>query len=236
MKRAQEAAELAREAKARAKESARKAAVDGIGATPDPIERLLRVAYFTDRYGSHKNAWVKMCPEYEKDAWDSAAVGRWFARKAQTLGVPPTSSLNVYRFYPLGLLAGKLEFRPKGELPCWSFREGSTKTRSATDTTADSDRYYTVTEWAHILLDGRVVAYQVPRHRVHGLDDYEASRERILPSGLNRRALILMAALLSLTNDVPGLSPAPRQQPQLFGRALYRNFQPGIDDYGRRIG
>ena len=73
-----------------------------------------------------------------------------------------------------------------------------------------SNEPYTVTEWAHIMRDGRcVVTYHdtpmKPRTGRPNPRNDVSGTEIIRPSGLNEHALVLMAALLCLTNERPGL-------------------------------
>ena len=224
--------------------SAVDAVIDAIKAKPDPIERLLRIAWFLDKYEGREDAWTTVCPEHPRGRWDSAAVGRWFAAKADALGVQPTAELATYVARPAGrltLMLGMPGYDRGPGLPCWSFREGSTQTRTVTPDSRMNDSSsepYTVTEWAHVLRDGGVVTYHGPpvkprTGRPKPRDDV-AGTETIRPSGLNEHALVLMASLLGLTDERPGLKV--RSKPFTYGglretrRDLDRIY---VDDYGR---
>ena len=215
--------------------------VDAIRGKPDPIERLLRIAWFLNRYEGRKDAWQAACPEHPKDRWDSAAVGRWFVAKADVLGVKPTAALQTYVARPggrLSLMLGMPGYDPGPDIPCWSFREGSTETRTVRPESRMSDSSnepYTITEWAHIMRDGRVVTYHGPpmkprTGRPNPRNDV-AGNEIIRPSGLNEHALVLMAALLGLTDERPGLKV--RYEPPTYEgiRGMKHNLY--VDDYGR---
>ena len=73
-----------------------------------------------------------------------------------------------------------------------------------------------MTEWSHVLRDGRVVHYAPPPLKLCGGPRPRhdvAGRETIAPTGLNAHALVLMAALLGLTDERPGLKVMVRPQP-----------------------
>lgn len=190
------------------------AAVDAIKEKPDPLERLLRIAWFLDKYEGRTDAWQAVRPRYPRGQWDSAAVGRWFAAKAEALGVKPGRRLQTYIARPaaqLVLLLGMPGYVPGPEIPCWSFEEGSTETRTVTPDCRMSDtlaRPYTVAEWAYVLRDGSVVIYEPapgkPRSGPKPRIDVSGT-EKIRPTGLNEHALIQMAVLLSMTDQRPGL-------------------------------
>lgn len=155
--------------------SAVDAVIDAIKGKPDAIERLVRIAWFLDKYEGREGAWTAACPEYPRGRWDSAAVGRWFAAKADALGVKPTAALQTYVARPAGrliLMLGMPGYDRGPDIPCWSFREGSTETRTVRPESRMNDSSsepYTVTEWARVLRDGRVVTY-TPRHSSRGAD------------------------------------------------------------------
>ena len=69
------------------------AVIDAIKAKPDPVERLLRISWFLDKYEGRLVCLADACPEYQEGRWDSAAVGHWFPARADALGVEPTSAL-----------------------------------------------------------------------------------------------------------------------------------------------
>jgi len=196
----------------------------------DPIERLLRIAYFLDKYEGNPDTWATVCPEYPPGRWDSVAVGRWFAAKARSQGIGPTSVLQTYIKRPGGWPLGKPTYVPDKRIPCWSFREGSTEITTHEDPDLDSsERTYTVTEWANVLLDGQVVTYKLPE-AFGGM----TGPETITLTGLNLHALILMAALLGLTDDRPGLKPVDRGLSLKSSREVIRDLDRHyIDDYGR---
>jgi hypothetical protein len=212
--------------------------MQAIRSVPDPIERLLRICYFLDKYEGRPDTWVTACPECPPGEWDSAVVGRWFAAKAVSQGVKPTSALRTYVKRPAARLIGRPGYEPASEIPCWSFREGSTETRAVEDRNIDSraDRMYTVTLWAHVLLDGSVIAYEPPPVKMRGPDRQVNGPGTITPSALSEHALVLMAGLLGLTDDLPGMKV--RHQEIAYGglhemgRHLDRAY---IDDYGRPI-
>lgn len=222
--------------------SAVDAVINAIKAKPDPVERLVRIAWFLDKYEGREDAWTAACPEHPRGRWDSAAVGRWFAAKADALGVQPTAELATYVARPGGrltLMLGMPGYDRGPGLPCWSFREGSTQTRTVRPESRMNDSSsepYTVTEWAHVLRDWRVVTYHVPpmkarTGRPHPRHDV-AGPETLRPSGLNEHALVLMAALLGLTDERPGLKVKPRTYGGL--RETQRNLDRiYVDDYGR---
>jgi hypothetical protein len=224
--------------------SAVDAVIDAIKGKPDPVERLVRIAWFLDKYECREDTWTAACPEYPRGRRDSAAVGRWFAAKADTLGVKPTAALQTYAARPAGrltLMLGMPGYDRGPDIPCWSFREGSTDTqtfRPESRMNDSSSEPYTVTEWAHVLCDGRVVTYHGPplKPRTGRPDPRRdvAGTETLRPSGLNEHALVLMAALLGLTDERPGLKV--RHEPQTYGgiRGMQRNLgQLYVDDYGR---
>lgn len=222
--------------------SAVDAVIDAIKGKPDPVERLVRIAWFLDKYEGRDDAWTATCPEYPRGRSDSAAVGRWFAAKADALGVQPTAALQTYVARPAGrltLMLGMPGYDRGPDIPCWSFREGSTETRTVRPESRMNDSSsepYTVTEWAHVLRDGRVVTYHGPpvKPRLNKSRDDVAGTETLRPSGLNEHALVLMAALLGLTDERPGLKV--RHVPRTYGGILgaQRNLdQIYVDDYGR---
>lgn len=218
--------------------------IDAIRRNPDPVERLVRIAWFLDNYEGRADAWATACPEYPRGRWDSAAVGRWFAAKADALGVPPTAALPTYVACPaprLTLMLGMPGYDRGPDIPCWSFRDGSTETRTVRPESRMNDSSsepYTVTEWAHVLRDGRVVTYAGPPvkrrfGRANPRDDV-AGTETIRPSALSEHALVLMAALLGLTDERPGLTV--RYEERSYGgiQELQRTLdQVYVDDYGR---
>lgn len=219
------------------------AVIDTIRRMPDPVERLLRVTWFLDKYEGREDTWESACPEYPRGGWDSAAVGRWFAAKADALGVGPTASLKTYVARPaaqLTLLLGMAGYNPGPDIPCWSFRNGSTWTRAVTPDSRMSDSStepYMVTEWAHVLRDGRVVTYAGPPLKPRGgprprMD--VAGLETLRPSGLNEHALVLMAALLGMTDERPGLK-AKYVRPGYAGirESMLSMDLAYVDEYGR---
>jgi hypothetical protein len=219
------------------------AVIEAILDKPDPFERLLRIAWFRDSYEGRPEAWQAACPEIPEGRWDSAALGRWFAAKADALGVGPTASLVTYVARPaaqLLLLLRMPGYDPGPAIPCWSFREGSTTTRTVTPDVTRSDSFtepYTVTEWAHILRDGRVVTYDPPPSNPRGGPRPRfdvAGTEALRPTGLNLHAVVLMATLLGMTDARPGLKK--KQAPLSYGglRESMRNMDRAyVDDYGR---
>jgi hypothetical protein len=224
--------------------SAVEAVIATIKGKPEAVERLLRIAWFLDKYEGRADAWEVTCPEYPKGRWDSAAVGRWFAAKAGAVGVSPTAALRTYVARPaarLSLMLGASGYDSGPDIPCWSFREGSTETRTVTPDVRMSDSLsepYTVTEWAHVLRDGRVVTYDPPPLKPRGGPRPRhdvAGTETMRPTGLNEQGIILMAALLGLTDERPGLKV--RDRPVSYGTST-REMQRGLDrlyfdDYGR---
>jgi hypothetical protein len=200
------------------------AALQAIREKPDPVERLVRTVWFLANYEGPEDAWGLICPEYPRGQWDSAAVGHWFAGTAGSLGVKPTQMLATYVPRPaaqLFLLLGMPGYDPGPDIPCWSFKEGATETRTVTPETRMSDTSsepYQVTEWAYVLRDGQVVTYHLPRGKPRGgprprIDT--AGREKLRPTGLNEHAIIQMAVLLDMTDQRPGLK---KYQPITYGR------------------
>ena len=190
-----------------------KAALEAIRERPDPVERLVRIAWFLDNCEAPEDAWNLACPEYPRGQWDSAAVGRWFATAAGRLGFRPTRMLPTYIPRPaarLFLLLGMPGYDPGPDIPCWSFEEGSTESRLVTPnvTKRHVQRAYQVTEPACVLYDGRVVTYHSPggkpRYGPRPRID-TAGREELRAAGLNQHALVQMAVLLGMTDQLPGL-------------------------------
>jgi hypothetical protein len=197
-----------------------KAALEAIREKPDPVERLVRIAWFLNNFEAPGDAWSLACPEYPRGQWDSAAVGLWFAATANGLGVQPARMLPTYIPRPaaqLFLLLGMPGYDPGPDIPCWSFDEGAAV---APDTTRSgtSSGPYQVTEPACVLYDGRVVTYHspggIPRYGPwHRPRVDTAGREKLRPAGLNEHALIQMAKLLGMTDQRPGLKRKPGSRP-----------------------
>ena len=220
------------------------AVIDAVKTKPDPIERLLRIAWFLDKYEGRQDAWKAACPEYPRGAWDSAAIGRWFAARAVALGVKPTKMLPTYVARPvarLTLMLGAPGYDSGPDIPCWAFREASTDIRTVKPRDARFDNFtepYDVTQWAHVLRDGRVVTYDPPPLKARGgprARDDVAGTEILRPTGLNETGIVLMAALLDLTDERPGLKV--KHRPINYGsgtRDMMRNLdRTYVDDYGR---
>ena len=157
----------------------------------------------------------------------------------------PTAALPTYVARPaarLALMLGAPGYESGPDIPCWSLREGATEIRTATpDGRMDGgilDEPYTVTQWAHILRDGRVVTYDPPPLKSRGgprTREDVAGTEIMRPTGLNEGGIVLMAALFGLTDERPGLKAKPK--PINYGsgtREMMRNLDRAyVDDYGR---
>jgi hypothetical protein len=214
--------------------AARRAAHDTviaeIRAAADPVERLLRVSRYHDKYEAESDTWALACPEWPPGGWDSAAVGRWFAARATSTGVQPTSELLTYVKRPRTLLARTLQYEPGAALPRWSFKKGSAELK----TISDLEGSYTIPQWAHVLLDGQVVTWDPPpRKSLHNRSrtSIVTGPERIAPTELSMGALVLMARILGMSDDNPGLPPKRRYIESIgFREAIHSNSH--LDDYG----
>jgi hypothetical protein len=179
--------------------AAHQAAIAEMRALADPTERLLRIAWYQDNFDGLSADWGIVCPEYTQDNWDSAAVGRWFAARAASLGIPPTV-MRMGMKRPFSTMFGhRAKYSPGTEISYWSLPRS---------------RYRASLDWVgEILPDGRVVRLE----RCH--TDYPSTPgvstvvKEIRSANLNMNALILMAEMLKLTVDKPGLRRKKKSLP-----------------------
>jgi len=183
-----------------AHDAAHQAVIAEMRAIADPIERLLRIAWYQENFEGLADDWHTVCPEYSPDGWDSVAVGRWFAVRAIDQGIPTRAErIGIKR--PLSTMFGnRAKYNVGPEIRSWSFRSRQQHKN-----------------WPGVILsDGSVVQLR------QGQADYTATSDRdytivesITPARLDMNALILMAEALGLTVDRPGLRRI--QHPFVYG-------------------
>ncbi len=126
------------------REAARRAAVERLlserrafqQSIPDPYERLCVALYRRTQPAGMQGNLGEICPELweslpdssdlENDPpWNGGDVAAWFARRAREIGIPPD---DVIRPLSWGhTLFGKPKQIAGAAMPCWRFRDGSTR-------------------------------------------------------------------------------------------------------------
>ena len=180
--------------------------IAGLKAVADPLERLLRTAWYVDATynsgagqgatGAGVDDLYEVFPEFTaapsgrirldrpvrkapKDHWDTAASGRWFVSTAARRGMRPPDKISVVTIKERRFSTPVIT----GEqvLPCWNFG-------------------------AHVLPDGRVVRGEVNLLRGMSLVQFSLNQFTDLhPAELDLDALAYMAAALGLKTSQPGL-------------------------------
>jgi hypothetical protein len=181
--------------------------IAGLKAVADPVERLLRTAWYVyatysgavqPETGASVDDLYEVFPEFTaapsgrirledrdqktpKDHWDSAATGRWFVSAAARRGMRPPDKIGVVtikeRRFSTPIITGEQV------LPCWNFG-------------------------AYVLPDGRVVRGEVNLLRGMSLVQFSLSQfTHLRRTELDLGGLAFMAAALGLQTSQPGLRP-----------------------------
>lgn len=175
---------------------------------PDPLERLLRVAWYlvratalSERTGASDEDLHVVVPELDGGTWETTEVADWFLDRAAEQGLEPPDrlSLGVKRFSWTRALAGHAGsyYEPGPSQPAWRLPGASTHERV-------DDQLRTHRLDAYVLPDAQVLAPAGGGHHVtrHGWE-YEWFITSVEPTELTLEGLGTLADLLGYSVDQP---------------------------------